>query len=560
MPRKPSPTARENLYRVHGIASLDEAISTKYLTKGFDKISTSVNGRNALLVKGIIRTEQAPWVPRLTEISGIDIDLGNSTAGALLLIQDGDTEAWALSYGIGFRLLNQTKLDRGFGMRIMLRTASSGYIQSVTRTTLDARVRTDRLSIPAGDSLLGFGIGEFGEVITRINATAKVEGLTIGDRDIRMQAADSLSLLLGKTPITLTSDLDAISRALTLSKKSELQALNQLQQVKDKETIGQLDTKLRMNLSNNVNSNEDRLALGWPFERVDKYGTPSSFKITGTNRGKINVEDGVPRLDDLIEAVKTKDPDDPLLAAKTVKVMLFRDDHGGDHMGPAIPVINWLFYETHLNSERYCFFDSKWYAMDTNYAERIKARVTDIFARSSPVQLPDWNVTKYPEELSYNRKAASDIGGTLLDSCLLRTAQSPTGFEACDIITPDGDLIHVKHVNNSTLASHLIAQAYVSTQALLHDNEAYQKLRERVGEKGGNTDLLPDRPTSVVLGIARKGGLTANSLFSFSQVTLARLDSWLKYSGIELSVVSIKRYDCQPSEGSQIEPTQDHAR
>ena len=540
MPRKPSLTARENLYRVRGITNLEEAVSTKYLAKGFDKKSIVVNGRNALLVKGAIQTE-APWAARLAEISNIPINLSNSTAGALLLIQDGDNEAWALSYGMGFRLLDQTKLDQGFGMRIVLRTASSEYIQSITRTTLDARVRTDRSSIPAGDSLLGFGIGDFGEVITRINATAKVKGLTIGDRDIRVRAADSLSLLLGKTPITLTSDLDAISRALTLSPKSELQALDQLKQVKDKEKIGQLDTKLRRYLSNNVDSNEGRLALGWPFERVDEYGTPSSYKITGTNRGRINFEVGVPQLGDLIEAVKIKDPEDPLLAAKSVKVKLFQDDDGGDQMGPAIPVINWLFYETHLNSERYSFFGSKWYAMDTDYSERIKARVEDIFARRSPVQLPDWNITEHPKEFCYNRKAASDIGGIILDGCLLRTTQSQTGFEACDIITPHGDLIHVKHVNSSTLASHLIAQAYVSTQALLHDNEAYQKLREIVGEKGGNTDRLPDRPTSVVLGIAREGRFTADSLFSFSQVTLARLDSWLAVSGIDLSVVPINR-------------------
>lgn len=540
MTRKPSLTARENLYRVHGITNLEEAVSTKYLAKGFVKKSIVVDGRNALLVKGAIQTE-APWAARLAEITNIPINLGTITAGALLLIQDGDNEAWALSYGgMGFRLLDQTKLDQGFGMRIALRTASSEDIQSITRTTLDARVRTDRSSIPAGEALRVFGIGDFGEVITRIGATAIVEGLTVGDRDIRVRASNSLSLPLGKTPDTLTNDLDAIFQALALSIKPELQALEQLEQVKDKERIGQLDTKLRIYLSNNVDSNEGRLALGWPFERVDEYGTPSSFKITGTNRGRINSKVGVPQLGDLIEAVKIKDPEDPLLAAKSVKVMLFQDDDGGDQIGPAIPVIKWLFYETRLNSERYCLFNSKWYALDTNYVKRIKDRVEDIFAREAPVQLPDWNIMECPDESSYN-EVASDICGINLDRCLLRTTQNPRGFEACDIITLDGDLIHVKHVNRSTLASHLIAQAYVSTQALLHDNEAYQKLREIVGKKGGNADRLPDRPTSVVLGIAREGRFTADSLFSFSQVTLARLDSWLAVSGIDLSVVPINR-------------------
>ena len=540
MPSKPSLVARTTLYRVHGITNLKQAISSKYLTsEDFDVIPTSVNRRDALLVKGAMQKEQASWASRLTEISGITIDLGNSTAAALLLIQDGDNGAWALSCGMGFHLLDQARLDQGFGMRIALRTATPEYIQSITRTTLDTRVRTDRSSIPAGEALRVFGIGDFGEVITRISATAKVNGLTVGDRDIRVRAADSLSLPLGKTPSTLTNDLDAISRALTLSPKPELQALDQLKRVKDKEKIEQLDTKLRMYLSNNIDSNEGRLALGWPFEQGDEYGTPSSFNIAGI--GSTEIRDDVPTLDLLVNVVNTKNCNDPLSATKSVRITLFRDSKGDEPISRAIPVINWLFYETDLNGGRYCLFDSKWYAMDTDYAERLKDHVEEIFARKAPVQLPDWNITEYPKEFCYNTKASFDIDGILLDRCLLRTEQNPRGFEACDIITPDGDLIHVKHVNRSTSASHLIAQAYVATQALLYDNEARKNLHEKIVEAGGNSNWLSNRPTSVILGIARKGGFTADSLFSFSQVTLARLDSWLTVSGIDLSVVSINR-------------------
>lgn len=540
MPRKPLQSVRTTLYRVHGITNLEEAVSNKYLTReGFDAIPTSVNGRDALLVKGAMHKDQATWASRLTEISGISIDLGNSTAAALLLIQDGNNEAWALSYGMGFHLLDQARLDQGFGMRIALRTATPEYIQSITRTTLDTRVRTDRSSIPAGEALRVFGIGDFGELITRISATAIVNGLTVGDRDIRVRATDSLSLPLGKTPNTLTNDLDAISRALTLNPKPELQALDQLKRVKDKRKIEQLDTKLRMCLSNNIETNEGRLALGWPFEQFDEYGTPSSFMITGIRSTEIR--DDIPTLDLLVDVVNTKNCNDPLSATKSVRVILFRDSEGDEPVSRAIPVINWLLYETELNGDRYCLFDSKWYAMDTDYAERLKKNVEEIFARNAPVRLPDWNITEHPKEFYYNTKVAFDIDGILQDRCLLRTEQNPKGFEACDIITPDGDLIHVKHVNRSTSASHLIAQAYVATQALLYDNEARKNLHEKIVEAGGNSNWLSNRPASVVLGIARKGGFTADSLFSFSQVTLARLDSWLRATGVKLSVIPINR-------------------
>lgn len=542
MPRKPSKSARTTLYRVHGITNLKEAVSLKYLTsKDFYATPTSVSGRDALLVKGAMHKDRVTWASRLTEISDIAIDLGNSTAAALLLIQDGDNEAWALSYGMGFHILDQARLDHGFGMRVALRTASPESIQSLTRTTLDTRVRTDRSSIPAGEALRGYGIGDFGEMITRISVTARVKGLTVGDIDIRVRAADSLSLPLGKTPDAITNDLDAIYQALTLSPKPELQALEQLKPVKDKEKIEQLSTKLCAHLSKDTDRNDGKLALGWPFERVNEYGTPSSFRIKGLGRRWGETRDNVPTLELLLEAVKTKNCNDPLSATKSVRVILFRDSGGHEPVSSAIPVINWLLYETELNGDRYCMFDSKWYAMDTDYAERLKDHVKEIFDRDSSVQLPDWNDMECSDEYSYNSKAASDIDGIKLDRCLLQTAQSPRGFEACDIITRNGDLIHVKHVNRSASASHLIAQATVATQALLYDNEARQKLREKIVEAGGSVDLLPDRPKSVVLGIAREDGFTADKLFSFSQVTLARLDFWLASSGIDLYVVPITR-------------------
>ena len=548
MLRKPSPSARTTLYRVRGIANLRDAISSKYLSrKDISAIPTTVNDRSALLVKGMIHKDQASWVPRLSAISGIEIELSNSTALALLLIQDGDNEAWALSYGMGFHLIDRTKLDNGFGMRVAIRTASPEAIQSLTRTVLDPRSRTDRSSIPAGAALRGFGIGDFGEVITRMSATAELEGLSVDDSDTRVRATDSLNLPLGKTPESLTNDLDAIAQTLSLEPKPELQALEQLKRVKAKEMIDRLDDILRKHLCDgSIGSLDDdtmsRLALGWPFERVDEYGTPSSFKLIGTGNRRTKIADDLPTLEVLVDAIITKNPDDPLKAAKSIKVVLYRDSDGGEPISGAIPVVNWLYYEAELDNIRYCLFDSKWYAMDTDYAVLLKARVKKIFDREASVSLPDWNIIDYPDEAVYNAMAASKVGGVKLDRRLLQTEQHPQGFEACDILTSQGDLIHVKHVGRSTSASHLIAQATVATEALRYDNQARHKLRKLVVEAGGEEEWVADRLGSVILGIARKGGVTATSLFSFTQVTLARLDHSLDASGVRLSVVPINRY------------------
>lgn len=539
MSRKPSPSARTTVYRLRRLPTLKDAVIPKYLSEGgFLSHPARVGGRDALLVTGTIRAERVRWASRLSTLAGTEVHLGSAYAAALLLIEDGADQAWAITYGLGFHLFDRAFLDPGFGMRFAIRTATPEAIQSLTRSELDHRARTDRSSIPAGATLPGFGMGGFGEVVTRISGAAEVDGLTIGEGRFRVHAADALSLPLAKAPEALIRDLDAISTTLALDAKPELKALEQFVRVKHKETIQRLEAELRSEL---LNEGKGRLSIGWPHERVHESGTPSSYRLVGTGRRDIGIGDGLPTLDEIVERVIGKNPDDPLSATKTIKVQLFRDGDGEEPMSGEIPVINWLFYEIELGSIRYCLFDSFWYAMDTDYAVQLDSRISQIFAREPRVDLPTWHIADCGDEATYNRMAASFLGGIVLDRRFVRTTQNPRGFEACDIITPKGDLVHIKNVYRSSEASHLIAQAVVSTSALRYDNEARQKLREIVVESGGDTEWVQRRPDSVVLGMARSCPVTASDLFSFTQVTLSRLDISLAMSGVQLTVAPIHR-------------------
>lgn len=539
MSKKPSPSARTTVYRLRGLSTLSQAVLPKYLSKGgFSAQSVTVGGHDGLLVTGTMRRQRVPWASRLSTIAGTRVDLGSAYAAALLLIKDGGDQAWAITYGLGFHLFDRAFLDPGFGMRFATRTARPEAVQSLTRSELDHRARTDRSSIPAGTNLPAFGIGGFGEIVTRISGSAEIDGLTVGDGRIRVHAADSLSLPLGKTPEALVEDLKAISTTLGLDPKPELRALDQLVRVKHQGTIEKLELELRSAI---LDDGKGRIAVGWPHERVSDNGTPLSHKVIGTGRRRTGITDDLPTLEELVNLIVSKSPDDPLSAARTIKLRLYRDSDGEEPMSGEIPAINWLFYEVELDSTRYCLFDSHWYAMDTDYAGHLVSRIRSIFARQPPVNLPDWDTSRCADEGAYNEMAASVVGGVMLDRRLLRTRQNPRGFEACDIITSTGDLIHVKHVNRSSAASHLIAQAVVATDALRYDNEARQRLRDVVVEAGGDTELIQDRPNSVVLGMARAGSFKGEDLFSFTQVTLARLDISLADIGVELSIAPINR-------------------
>jgi uncharacterized protein (TIGR04141 family) len=139
------------------------------------------------------------------------------------------------------------------------------------------------------------------------------------------------------------------------------------------------------------------------------------------------------------------------------------------------------------------------------------------------------------------RHCTSNISYLCLDKKLIRTEQHPRGIEACDLLGPDNELLHVKRLDNSVSASHLFNQAIVSAEALKREPLAQQRFRERVLEIGNGARTLPDgyRPRKVVLAF---GGRSATPLafFTFSQVTLVRCAQRLRMLDVELEVMEVE--------------------
>lgn len=533
--------SRTTVYRLQKLEDLKSAIRRQYVDEyGFTETSMTIEGRKALLVTGSMRKQRVAWTERLSTIVGEVVNEGNVTAAAVLIIRDednGDT-AFAMTYGMGYQLLDQAKIDPGFGIRIAARTISPEEIRSITRTELDYRSKTDRSSIPAGDVLRGFGIGDYGEIITRLSARARLPSLKVGDKPITVRAADSLSVPIGSTAQTLVSDLDAIAEALKSDAKPELRDLEQFVPVKNPELIKDLDSQLNSALTA---ANPKRLALGWPHEKLDDNGTPSSHKMSGTGKRKVMPVDDLPELDGIVNTLRAKNENNPLDAAKSIKIQLFRDADGEEPISAPIPAKHWLMFEVNQDGKRYCHMDSRWYAMDTDYAQRLQQHVKDLFARPGVAKMPVWNVGSCPDESAYNKMAAQRLQGIMLDRKLIKTTQHPRGFEACDIITPSGAFIHVKHTPKSSAASHLVAQATVATDALRYDEEARESLQKRIDAAVGGKKGYAARPKLIVLGMARNKDVTPNSLFSFTQVTIAKLDASLSEAGITVTIAPIKR-------------------
>ncbi|WP_340699059.1 DUF6119 family protein [Cellulosimicrobium funkei] len=537
---------RTTIYRLTGVESFEDAIRPKYLARpGFHSVTVRVGERDGYLVTGAMAKDKVDWCGAVAALTGVDITVAGSTpAGVLLLRPSSDATddtgvAYALTYGMGFQLLEPSHLDNLFGQRVAIRTADSAKLRSLTVTTMEERSRTSRATIPQGDGLLGFGVGDVGEAVSRIVAEANLPQLSRSQgKPLQLRGSDALNVPIGLAPAEVIADLDALERVLAADPPEALKVLEQLAAVKNPRTKELLDSTL----SKALDTASSLVGLAWPYERIDENGTPDSW--TPANlwpRGQNHVRQGQPEWDEIASALATYPTGRRLDRVDRATIQMFRDAEGQEPISQAIPLRRWIAFQTELDGRAYALYDGGWYQVHNDYAENINSRTAEIFARRvEDLAFPTWDTGM--EEAAYNEKLAAAVGGACLDKKLITTRLHRRGIEACDVYVGEGTLIHVKKTDRSTAASHLIAQALVSTDSLCNDSEAREAVRERIADAGGDPDSFGSKPKRVILAMHRsdgRRGVTAEELFTFTKVNLVRQATALEERGVEVRIVSI---------------------
>jgi uncharacterized protein (TIGR04141 family) len=440
---------------------------------------------------------------------------------------------------MGFQMLEPAHIVPGMGRRLAVRSADPEKIRSLTHSRLDSRAYVARTSIPGGDSLLGFGAGDLGDLVSRLVGPATLEGVLASEErsSVEIRGADAINVPLARDGARLLLDLDAIEDVLEREPHPQLAMIEQLHALKAADPrIPELEKLLDEALGA-----EDcpTLGLAWPTELADEAVPLSHFVVTGRPRGYGDGGPEEPSLDAVLDPLRKSQATSRVDRLDRMRVQAFSDED--DPASNLLPARRWLSFEPSIDGHRFCLHDGRWYALDEGLSDRLSERVARVFAAEHPLgELPDWPAGA--DEAKYNRLLAEFLGGVCLDRQMVICESHPRrGFEAADVLTPAGALIHVKAVDRSSPASHLYAQAGVSTQTLLHDGTAATRLREIVGELGGDPAWLQDRPREVVLVMGNRKKITDASLPSFARMRLIRLADECTAQNVAISVISVHR-------------------
>jgi uncharacterized protein (TIGR04141 family) len=125
--------------------------------------------------------------------------------------------------------------------------------------------------------------------------------------------------------------------------------------------------------------------------------------------------------------------------------------------------------------------------------------------------------------------------------------RSPLGarssLEVCDLLGPHNELIHVKRASGSAPLSHLFFQGLTSAETLKASAAAREQFAATVAALPRGR-VLPENftPRKVVYAILLENGkqLNAESLFPFSQATLAHAARTLRMYDIQVEVIGIE--------------------
>lgn len=518
-----------------------------------DYASDPVDGLwdQALLVFGERPPQPRAWVEHVHSLTGLDLGYLSSDAAALLIVRTGG-ETFALTFGISGRwLLRAHLVDREFGLDLALRVLDADAVRQVRRQYLSAKARVDTNLVPSGQELWSFGIREHAELVRQLAGTISSKArmdLSHSRRARRrtdtvpIDCTDRLRLPLPESPQLLAADLQEITRVLHEHEiDPSLAPLRWVRRVPP-DRIDITDRAWEIALDN-LDALDDSVSLAYPGRF---HSGPDVRRYIG-HVGRHRIDSPELAIADLQYGLTTVDRARRLRVLQTSRIGGL--DSSGEPLATDAPAAEWLTAQVDIDrDQRLVLLDGEWYDTSDGYRQHVARVVDAAFADRPAWGLPAWTEGRRPgtrwEEQDYNRYVADHVEGFVcLDRKLVRTPAHRRGFEACDLLGPDGELVHVKKISSRTGSgplSHLFAQGIVAVDSLT-DRETWHRFVDLVREQHpARADGLGDRPRTLVFAIHRSNGLlTPDRLFTFARSELASAAILFQRLGVRLQVCVI---------------------
>jgi uncharacterized protein (TIGR04141 family) len=376
------------------------------------------------------------------------VDLKNSQANALLIIKAA-RRYFAISFGSAWQWLDESKIERRFGLIAALNCISDEKIKAVDAQQIDSLARSTRSQISHSSEISSFGLDITRDLMKAVSgrpSSSSVGTNVMGSDALRVSCKVEFSELGSKC-----------TQLLNLSRKQiykeKYSWIDNIEPVKSSSERADLDALLVEKINSRDN---DRLYLSAP--RIRDLQADDGYKF------HFDDDEDEPRydleIDDFIEGISDKLPID-INFLKKRKIDVYAG--GADSAVDTFNIYSALVFETLIKDKLYCLIDGEWYKVSEQHVDEVN-RQLKLIAKSL-ISLP--SALANEKEGDYNARASGAINALCLDKKLVVYGGARSKFEICDILTKRRDFIHVKRSGGSNVLSHLFNQGVVSGQLLL---------------------------------------------------------------------------------------------
>lgn len=349
----------------------------------------------------------------------------------------------------------------------------------------------------------------------------------------------------GVKPDALVADIRECARVCRDEEPDPaLEFIEYVQPVADADTKAILDDELEKLLAAPAADVGERLVPVVPTSVLQHFGQAHTFTI---RIGHARV-DPVPSLElaDILRRTRVQRDGERVNALRCGQVYL-NDDEAGKEVLASARADKWLEASVSVGARPFFLMDGDWFEIGSDYIRASRDAISRLFPATPTISLPPWSLPERRTEYDYNCYVAARSLGQYLCLDKNRAVRAPLGvrspLEICDLLGPGNELIHVKRAEGSAPLSHLFSQGLVSAQSLVAGPPAVrERFVKTVAELPHDRSLAADfKPTKVVYAILMPKGreLTPDTLFPFSQATLAHAARILGTYGIDVEVVGI---------------------
>lgn len=478
--------------------------------------------RKSLPYRGVlylqrVKRHEPDWVPFVSTglvqpLTGIR----NATSSALLVLSTAG-HLFAVTFGQGRYFLREDRLERDFGLRVVLNAVDPDSLRSVDLRTLDETMVLTRRQTTRGSSIEVFGVDVSRDMLRAVTGTPTRTSL-----GTRITGADRLSFSVPLTIDELGACCDELLVGYNDTRyKTRFGWIDKLRLLRTSELTNALDQLLVAH----IEANEfDRLRLAAPEQIEWEQAEGYRYSVDDPRsplHGDLEIADYVAAA----VAKRGEAPDLKRLRSDYAMVM-------GDTLGP--PRHKWSIYravafDVEYAGATYALTDGRWYEIETSFANDITAQVAQLADSDLefPPAIEGEREDHYLARVAPQMSVTAGIHVAVMDKKTVKATGAHTPVEVCDLLSQYGHFVHVKKGDQSSALSHLFSQGAISAELFLVDEEFRHGTRAHVaGTPCDSDDLFPaliprDHVTVVYAVVDRRVGTLAETLPFFSKVNLA---------------------------------------